>query len=212
MQRLVERLFVTASWFSAVATLAVVGIFIGFLLHRGLGTLGPGLFFGNVAIIDALTGRVPVWHGIWPAVAGTVLLVLLSTVMAVPLGLASGIYLAEYAEGRWKDFLGFACGLAGRDSFHHHGALWLRTHTASEENDPARGKCLLASRSHLPGFTRITIYGANHPGGPGGPAGVHAAGRPEPRIYQPAEHSARACPGISQSVALGRHSVHRPSR
>jgi phosphate transport system permease protein len=39
------------------------------------------------------------------------LLVLLSTVMAVPLGLASGIYLAEYAEGRWKDFLSFAVDL-----------------------------------------------------------------------------------------------------
>ena len=111
MQRLLERLFVTGAWLSALSTLAVVGIFIGFLLHRGFGTLGPSLLFGNVSIINALIGRIPVWHGIWPAVVGTFFLVLLSTAMAVPLGLASGIYLAEYAKGRWKNVLSSAVDL-----------------------------------------------------------------------------------------------------
>jgi phosphate transport system permease protein len=111
MQRLLERLFVTGAWLSALSTLAVVGIFIGFLLHRGFGTLGPSLFFGNVSIIEALIGRLPVWHGIWPAVVGTFFLVLLSTAVAVPLGVASGIYLAEYAEGMWKNILSFAVDL-----------------------------------------------------------------------------------------------------
>ncbi len=111
MQRLLERLFVAAAWLSALFTLAVVAIFIGFLFYRGFGTLGANLFFGNVPIIEAVTGRLPVWHGIWPSVAGTFFLVVLSSAVAVPLGLASGIYLAEYANGRWKNALSSALDL-----------------------------------------------------------------------------------------------------
>lgn len=110
-ERFLEKLFVTVAWFSALSALTIVGIFVGFLLHRGLDTLGPSLFFGNVSLVEALIGRVPVWHGIWPAVVGTLFLVLLSTAIAVPLGLASGIYLAEYAEGRWKNLLSGAVDL-----------------------------------------------------------------------------------------------------
>jgi phosphate transport system permease protein len=106
-----EKLFVTAAWLSALLTLAVVGTFMGFLLYRGFGTLRTGLFFGNVPMVEALTGRLPVWNGIWPAVVGTFFLVLLSSTIAVPLGMASGIYLAEYAEGRWKSSLSFAVDL-----------------------------------------------------------------------------------------------------
>jgi phosphate transport system permease protein len=111
MERLMEKGFVIGAWISALLTLAVTGIFIGFLLYRGFGTLGPSLIFGNASIIDALTGRVPVWNGILPAVVGTFFLVILSSSVAVPLGLASGIYLAEYAEGRWKSLLSFAVDL-----------------------------------------------------------------------------------------------------
>ena len=111
MQRLPEKLFAITAWFSALTVLAVVAIFIGFLLYRGVGALGLSLFFGDVSTIDALIWRMPVWHGIWPAVVGTFFLVLLSIAMAVPLGLASGIYFAEYAEGRWKKFLSFAVDL-----------------------------------------------------------------------------------------------------
>jgi phosphate transport system permease protein len=111
VHRLVERLFVAAAWFAALVTVAVVAVFLAFLLSRGFHTLGPSLFFGNVPIIDAILGRSPVWQGIWPAAAGTFFLVLISTAIAVPLGAASGIYLAEYAEGRWKRLLSFAVDL-----------------------------------------------------------------------------------------------------
>jgi phosphate transport system permease protein len=111
MQRLLERLFVITAWFSAFLALFIVGVFLAFLFRRGVGTLGLTLFFGNVPVLEALMGKTPVWHGIWPAVAGTLFLVLLSSALAVPLGLASGIYLAEYAEGKWKGFLSFSVDL-----------------------------------------------------------------------------------------------------
>lgn len=111
VQGLLERLFVVAAWLSAFLTLTVVGVFLAYLLFRGFHTLGRSLFFSNVPIIEAITGRLPVWHGIWPAVGGTFLLVLVSAAIAVPLGLASGIYLAEYAQGKWKNLLSFAVDL-----------------------------------------------------------------------------------------------------
>jgi phosphate transport system permease protein len=111
VSRFLERLFFILAWFSAFVTLAVVGILLGFLVYRGFHTLGPGLFFGNTPTISAILGRVPVWNGIWPAVVGTLMLVLISTAIAVPLGLCSGVYLAEYASGRQKEWLSFAIDL-----------------------------------------------------------------------------------------------------
>lgn len=102
---------VLVAWFSACVTLALVAVFVSFLMYRGFHTLGVSLFFGNVPILAAIMGKVPVWHGIWPAVVGTLLLVLLSSALAVPLGLLSGIYLAEYAGGRWKEVLSFSIDL-----------------------------------------------------------------------------------------------------
>jgi phosphate transport system permease protein len=109
--RLLERLLIAAAWLSTLIMLTLVGVFLGFLLYRGFHTLGMALFFGDVPAFEAVTGRLPVWHGIWPAVVGTVLLVVISAAIAVPLGLLSGIYLAEYASGRWKELLSFAIDL-----------------------------------------------------------------------------------------------------
>lgn len=38
--------------------------------------------------------------GIWPAIFGTVLLVLVMTIVAAPVGVATAIYLSEYAHPR----------------------------------------------------------------------------------------------------------------
>jgi phosphate transport system permease protein len=109
--RFLERLLVVLAWFSTLTVLTLVVIFLSFLLYRGFHTLEMSLFFGNVPVFAAVTGRLPVWHGIWPAVVGTVLLVVISAAIAVPLGLLSGIYLAEYCSGRWKELLSFAIDL-----------------------------------------------------------------------------------------------------
>ncbi|PTN32254.1 phosphate ABC transporter permease [Desulfonatronum sp. SC1] len=84
---------------------------MGFLLYRGAGVLGPELFFGQTHWWEALTGARPVFGGLWPALAGTLLLVALSCAMAVPVGIAGGIYLAEYATPRFQGVAGFAVDL-----------------------------------------------------------------------------------------------------
>lgn len=98
-------------WSAAAGTgLAVLAV-MGFLLYRGAGTLGLELFFGQVPWWDALTGARPVFDGLWPALAGTLLLVILSCLMAVPVGIAGGIYLSEYATPNFQKVAGFAVDL-----------------------------------------------------------------------------------------------------
>lgn len=99
------------SWLAVLVAVGIVLLFLGFLGVRGLDTLNLALFFGNTPPWEAIIGRLPVWHGIWPACVGTVALVLLSSLLAIPLGLASGIYLAHYASGVWKRWFSLAVEL-----------------------------------------------------------------------------------------------------
>ena len=99
------------SWLAVVVTLGAIFLFLGFLGVRGLDTLNLALFFGQTSPWEAITAQLPVWHGIWPACVGTVVLVLLSSLLAIPLGLASGIYLAQYASGSWKKWFSLAVEL-----------------------------------------------------------------------------------------------------
>jgi phosphate transport system permease protein len=111
MSRKLDVLATGFAWLATLSTLAAVLVFLGFLVQRGGSTLGWGLFFGAVDPWKALAGRLPVWNGIWPAVAGTVALVLLAALLAIPLGVGCGIYLAQYASGAWKRCLSFTVDL-----------------------------------------------------------------------------------------------------
>ena len=75
------------------------------LVVRGAPALGAGLLFGDTAPFDALVGRARVFDGIWPALAGTLALVALACLVALPIGVASGIYLAEIAPRRRRALL-----------------------------------------------------------------------------------------------------------
>jgi len=116
--RRASDLFLTFfAWLSSIGTLLAVLILLGFLFKRGLGALDLQLFFGDTPWLEAVSGAKPVFEGIWPALAGSFLLVLLSSVIAIPLGVASGIYLAEFGSRRLQAVLGFAVDmLAGTPS------------------------------------------------------------------------------------------------
>jgi phosphate transport system permease protein len=68
--------------------LSAVGL-AGYLLYRGLPAINPA-FLTNMPLND-----VP---GIWPAIVGTFWLTFGTAVFALPVGIAAGIYLAEYAR------------------------------------------------------------------------------------------------------------------
>lgn len=72
-----------------------------------LALLGETLdFFTQVTIWEFLTEKrwtpmfIPAYHGIMPLVAGTFMIAFGSAIVAVPLGLASAIYLSEYAPDK----------------------------------------------------------------------------------------------------------------
>lgn len=100
-----DKLGVALAWFASLGLLLGILALVGLLVSRGGPTLGPSLLFGDAPAIDALLGRVRVFDGIWPAVVGTLALVGLSSLLAIPLGLASGIYMSEYAGPRLRRLL-----------------------------------------------------------------------------------------------------------
>ncbi|MDL2316476.1 ABC transporter permease subunit [Desulfovibrio sp. OttesenSCG-928-A18] len=97
-----------ASRFAAVALLGCLGALFAFLLFKGGPVLDRELLFGNTPSLDAILGLRPVWDGIWPALAGTLCLVLLTLCLALFPGIGCGVYLAEYAGPRAKALAGAA--------------------------------------------------------------------------------------------------------
>lgn len=96
---------------SIIIVTGLTGI-TGFLVYRGLGTLGPELFFGHVEPWAAISGGRAVWDGIWPACLGTVSLVGLTLLLVLPPGLGCGIFLAEYAVPWQRKYLGTIMDMA----------------------------------------------------------------------------------------------------
>ncbi|MHC1711244.1 MAG: PstA family ABC transporter permease [Solidesulfovibrio sp.] len=105
------------TFFRAVCHASTLGLalsmtgLMGFLLYRGWGTLGPELIFGEADPWQAILLRVPVMDGLWPACLGTLCLLCLACLLSVPVGVAAGVCLAEYAGGRVKAGLAFCVEL-----------------------------------------------------------------------------------------------------
>lgn len=84
--KLTQKVAWALMWVAGVLVFLILIGIIGFVLFHGIPTLSPG--FLSKPITEG---------GILPAIIGTVYLVLLTLVIAVPLGLGAAIYLAEYA-------------------------------------------------------------------------------------------------------------------
>jgi len=106
MNRFLERLAVAYAWICGLVLLGALAVLIGYLLVKGAGSIDSALIFGDVHPMDALLLRRQVFDGIFPAIVGTLLLVLISVSMAVPVGIAAGIFLAEYCSARMKRIFG----------------------------------------------------------------------------------------------------------
>ncbi|RDY72443.1 MULTISPECIES: phosphate ABC transporter permease subunit PstC [Halobacillus] len=82
---------------AAVSVLTTVGILFT-LLRESIG------FFSNVSLVDFYTGTSwSPWsgeYGVAPLIGGTLLITLIATLVAVPLGLMSAIFLSEYANDK----------------------------------------------------------------------------------------------------------------
>jgi phosphate transport system permease protein len=83
--------FTTLTGFSCLLILAMVAIILGDVVIHGL----PGISW---EFVSAAPKAGMTEGGIFPAIFGTVALVILMTVAVVPLGVAAAIYLQEYAS------------------------------------------------------------------------------------------------------------------
>jgi phosphate transport system permease protein len=87
-------------WLLAVAT----GLCVALLLFVVVVTLGPivmeGLPHVSFEFLTSAPSSDMTGGGIWPAIYGTMLMTLLMTLAGVPVGIATAIYLSEYAPRR----------------------------------------------------------------------------------------------------------------
>lgn len=100
-----EKLVKYGLGFCAVLTILTTLGIVGILLYESVG------FFAQVSLIDFLTGTD--WEfagsdpsfGVLPLVSGTLLITAIAAAVAMPIGLASAIYISEYASPRARRWL-----------------------------------------------------------------------------------------------------------
>lgn len=97
-----DKIAIALLGFSVVLIVAILVVIMGNVILHGIGTVGWE-FITQPPRAGLTEG------GIWPAIVGTAMLVILMTIAAVPLGVATAIYLHEYtpAEGlklAWSRF------------------------------------------------------------------------------------------------------------
>lgn len=102
---------VAGAWLSSALVLALLGTLLAFLLWKSAPGWSIALFFGDTPPLAAMFRGAPVFDGLWPACVGTLTIVALSMLIAVPLGVATGIYLAEYAQGSSQEWFSFCVDL-----------------------------------------------------------------------------------------------------
>jgi phosphate transport system permease protein len=91
-----DVLFKGFAWAAVLFLMGIMGLIIGFLMFKGIGAVDFSLIFGNTPVLEAIMLKRQVFDGLFPAMAGTLCLVLVSIFFALPLGVGSGIFLAEY--------------------------------------------------------------------------------------------------------------------
>lgn len=148
-RKIANALYLLSLWGTICVGLAVLSLLF-WVLWRGLSVLDLRLFFGNTQPLLALLGKAAVFNGIFPAIVGTLWLVILSLLLAIAPGIGCGIYLSFYASPFQKWLLNTMVDiLAGIPSvimglFGFLSILWLKNHFLPEANS-----CLLLAAACL---------------------------------------------------------------
>ncbi len=90
----VSRVFVSATIAAAGLAVVVLLLLVYYAAKRGIGQLSWTFLTGHLPPYDGVGG------GIGPALVGTGELVLISTLIALPVGVLTALYLAEFASPR----------------------------------------------------------------------------------------------------------------
>lgn len=101
MRKFKDNLLRGLLWFSAFVTVAVLVIIVGYIFYKGFRLINLEFIFGDYSP----TGG----GGIWPMIVTTVYTIVISLVIATPIGILAAVYLQEYAkQGRLVRTIRFA--------------------------------------------------------------------------------------------------------
>jgi phosphate transport system permease protein len=101
-RRVVSLLFSAACAASVLFALVPLALILFYLLQKGIGALEWGFLFHNPKPVGETGG------GFANAIVGTLVLIGLASLLAVPVGVISGLYVAEYRGSRFATLVRFA--------------------------------------------------------------------------------------------------------
>lgn len=96
-RRLVSRIMLTLMGVCAVIAVLPLFAVLLYVVTKGIGELGPD-FFTRLPPAAGEPGG-----GMGNAIVGTLMLIAIASLIAVPVGVLAGVYLAEFSEGSWLD-------------------------------------------------------------------------------------------------------------
>ncbi|HEY3081740.1 MAG TPA: phosphate ABC transporter permease PstA [Chloroflexota bacterium] len=110
-RRAVDRLATGLIAVAALLGVAILALILGYVVWRGAPAINLDFFTQRPLPYGEVGG------GVFPAIAGTLTMLVLASVLALPLGLGTAIYLSEYGRGRFASVVRFALDvLAGMPS------------------------------------------------------------------------------------------------
>ncbi len=77
-------------WLSALLSVAVLVMIVGFIFYKGIHLISFDFIFGDYSP----TGG----GGIWPMIVTTIYTIVISLIIAIPIGILAAVYLQEYAK------------------------------------------------------------------------------------------------------------------
>ena len=99
-RRMTNALMTTLTSLCALFAVSILVIILGYIAWRGVSSL-------NLNFLVETPKPVGEGGGIGNAITGTLMLLLMSSVIGMPFGIATGIYLAEFGEGRFASLVRF---------------------------------------------------------------------------------------------------------
>jgi phosphate transport system permease protein len=115
MDRNSRRRFMSRGWLGLMymltgLALIPLGLVLWFTIAKGLPSVVHPEFFFNVELPPCEPSCPAVLQaGVENAIVGTLIMVGLASLIAIPLGILGGIYLAEYRVARWSSVVRLAC-------------------------------------------------------------------------------------------------------
>jgi phosphate transport system permease protein len=104
-RKLVDHLMLGIVLLCAAIGVAVLAIILIDVVRKGFAALTPSFFLERPLPIGEDGG------GVAPAIVGTLMMLLVASVIGVPIGLGTAIYLVEYGRGRFADAVSYTIDL-----------------------------------------------------------------------------------------------------